>query len=374
MTAVLRVGIIGCGEISQVAHIPNINFLSDKFRTTYLCDVSGQALTRCAAKVAPAPPKTTIDAEELCASDHVDVVLIANANAYHVPHAILALKHGKHCFVEKPVALCYRDIDRLIEAEKTSTGMVFVGYMRRYATAFLEACKEVGDMPRISYARVRDIVGPNSVFVEQSGTFPKKWTDIKEGDASELTQRDAEIASQALDREFGVELTPQSQAMLGLLGSLGSHDLSAMREIIGKPKAVLGASLDPPNMWTILFQFDGFAVTYESGINDVPVFDAHIEVYSPTKIVRVDYDTPYVKGLPITMTAREKVDGRPGAGSNGYQERVVRRTYEDAYTLEMLELYDCITKGATPKTTAYDAKNDIDIFRMILQAGEHNYA
>jgi predicted dehydrogenase len=144
--------------------------------------------------------------------------------------------------------------------------------------------------------------------------------------------------------------------------SLGTHDLSAMREILGMPQKVLGSSLGMP-FWTVLFQFDGFAVTYESGLNNVPVFDAHIEVYSEEKIVRINYDSPYVKGLPVTMTIRERV-------GSGYQERTVRKTYEDPYTLEFLNFYNCVVNGKTPKTSVDDAKFDLDIFKMIMQSGK----
>lgn len=139
-----------------------------------------------------------------------------------------------------------------------------------------------------------------------------------------------------------------------------------MREIIGMPKSVLGASLGLP-IWSVLFEYEGFPVTYESGINNIPIFDAHIEVYSEEKIVRVNYDTPYVKGLAVTMTIREKIDGAKG---DGYQERIVRKTYEDPYTLELLEFYKCVTEKLTPKTTAMDARQDLDIFKMIMQAGK----
>jgi predicted dehydrogenase len=155
--------------------------------------------------------------------------------------------------------------------------------------------------------------------------------------------------------------------------SLNTHDLSAMREIIGIPKSVLGASLGLPGIYSALFQYNGFAVTFESGINNVPIFDAHIEVYSEDKIVRVDFDSPYVKGLPVTMTIREKVSSRPGADTFGYQERTVRRTYEDPYTLEMLEFYECVVHGKPIKTSAEDAKNELELYRMILRAGEHSY-
>ncbi|TEA22313.1 Inositol 2-dehydrogenase 3 [Colletotrichum sidae] len=364
---ILRVGVIGCGEITQVAHVPNLNYLSHRFQTTYLCDVSLQALEHCARKVQGGTPKTTTDAAELCASPDVDVVIIANADAYHVAHGLMALENDKYCLIEKPASLCFRDLDQLIEAEKNSKGKVMVGTMRRFATAFTDAVEEVGGMDKIQYARVRDIIGPNSAFVSQSGTFPQKFTDFSEADTQDRLRREGDIVKQALEKEFNVPVTSQSTLMLRLLGSLGTHDLSAMREIIGMPRSVAGACLTFPGIWSVLFKYDGFPVTYESGINSVPVFDAHIEVYSANKIVRVDFDTPYVKGLPVTMTVRQRV------GDDGYEERKIRKTYQDPYTSEFLYLYDCVTNLKAPKTSAVDARNDIELFRMILQADAGRY-
>ncbi len=110
-------------------------------------------------------------------------------------------------------------------------------------------------------------------------------------------------------------------------------------------------------------QYPTFSVTYESGIHEVPVFDAHIEVYSMNKIVRVVYDTPYVKGLPVTMVVRENSDG-------AYKETTIRKTYEDPYTQEMKELYEMVAHGKAPKTTAKDAKEDLKIFQMIMKSGQ----
>ncbi|CAM1508931.1 Fc.00g026700.m01.CDS01 [Cosmosporella sp. VM-42] len=343
MTAikVLRVGIIGCGEVAQVSHIPNFNFLADKFLVTYLCDVSPQALNHCAGMVRGSQvPKTTADAEELCASEEVDVVVICNADEYHVAHGLLALKYHKDCLIEKPLALCFRDVDTIIEAEKKSRGRIFVGTMRRFAPAFLEAVQEVGNMDKIMYARVRSIIGPNSNFINQSCTFPMGPTsDISSADMEDRRRRHDDIMQTALKKEFGVVVTDQSIRMLKILGSLNTHDLSAMREILGMPQRVLSASLGFPGIYCALLQYDGFAVTFESGINAVPTFDANIEVYSEDKIVRVQYDTPYVKGLPVTMTIREKINSQTRGDAFGFQERIVRRTYEDPFTREMLELY-----------------------------------
>jgi predicted dehydrogenase len=134
-----------------------------------------------------------------------------------------------------------------------------------------------------------------------------------------------------------------------------------MREALGMPVACVGASLGFP-FWTALLKYDDFTVSYESGLDQIPRFDAHIEVYGNTKSVRVQFDTPYVKGLPVVMTVEEDVNGE-------YHKREVRKTYEDAYTLEMKELYSFVVDGKPVKTTAEDARKDLEKFQMILKAG-----
>lgn len=241
-----------CGEITQVAHIPTLGFLSDYFQITYLCDVSDDALEHCKGRVIGPAPKTTRNAEELCASPDVEIVLIANSDAFHVPHTLLGLKHDKVVFIEKPMALSLKDADRIIQLEKQSSGKVMVGYMRRYAAGFLDAVKEIGSLDKIRYACVRDIVGPNSTFVDQSGTFPRTFSDYRPEDSKELSCRTRELLEQALDQELGIPVTPATALQWRHLGSLGSHDLSAMREALGMPTAVLGASLcatEGPPFW-----------------------------------------------------------------------------------------------------------------------------
>ena len=116
---------------------------------------------------------------------------------------------------------------------------------------------------------------------------------------------------------------------------------------------------------SVLFQYPGFCVSYESGIDNVPRFDAHIEIYSKEKSIRVQYDTPFVKGLPIKIHVRENADG-------AYKETMVLKTYEDPYTIEMKELYAMIVEGKAVKTTAEDAAKDLKIFQMIMAAGSRN--
>ncbi|KAG4436539.1 hypothetical protein IFR05_007977 [Cadophora sp. M221] len=362
----VRVGIIGCGQIAQVVHIPTLGFLSDLFCITYLCDVSQGALEHCQRKL-PAPvPRITKNAVELCSSSDVDVVFVLSSDEYHADQAVLALQHDKYVFVEKPATLNLQDIGRIQQAEKKSKGKLMVGYMRRYASVFETAIKEIGGIDKILYARVRDIIGENATFVDQSGTFPKTFVDFDEQDVSDRKERATKLVHQALEVECNATANSSATTMWRALGGLGTHDISAMREALGMPLAVLGVHAGFP-FWNVLFQYPGFAVSYESGINQVPQFDAHLEVYGQDKIVRVQYDTPYVKGLPITLHVSENVDG-------ALKETVIRETYEDAYTQELKRVYEWVKLGKEVKTTIEDARLDIEIFQMIIKADSHRKA
>lgn len=114
--------------------------------------------------------------------------------------------------------------------------------MRRYAAAFSDAVKEVGSIGQIRYARVRDIIGPNSVFVGQSATYPRTFNNYRKEDTEALRMKTSEDMQQALQAEIGIAATKERTMMWEMLSILGSHDLSAMREILGMPKGVVGFS------------------------------------------------------------------------------------------------------------------------------------
>ena len=233
-----------CGMVTQVIHVPTLNLLSHLFQVTYLFDVSEDAMNYSQLRVAGnLRPKTARSVEELCYEPEVDLVLIANNHAFHASVAVLALQASKFVFIEKPIALTLQDTDRIIAADKAVGGSkVFVGYQRRHAGAFLDAVKEVGSIEQIRYARVRDIIGPNSVFVEQSGTYPRTFSDYREVDSEALRTKTLHDIEQALHAELGIPVTNDTDMMWQMLSVLGSHDLSAMREIIGMPKGVVGFS------------------------------------------------------------------------------------------------------------------------------------
>jgi predicted dehydrogenase len=69
--------------------------------------------------------------------------------------------------VEKPMSLTFNGADQIEQARIKSGKVVFVAYMRRYATAFLRVKELVQKAGKINYIRVRDIIGSVRVSWEE---------------------------------------------------------------------------------------------------------------------------------------------------------------------------------------------------------------
>ncbi|KAF2031690.1 NAD(P)-binding protein [Setomelanomma holmii] len=361
----LRIGIIGAGEVAQVCHLPVLALLKHLYSISIICDISEKNAKHCASKFHI--PTATTKPTDVFNSNEVDVVFILTSDEFHESYTIAALFAGKHVFVEKPLSLSSPSVQRIIDAEKAANGpRVFVGYMRRHAASFTQTFKrEVESIPRILYARSRDFSGPNKHFVDQSGTFQVKNTDFP-ADAEKA--KDEMLDTLYKEAFPGQRITETHVKYCRFLGGLGSHDISLMREVLGFPESVSGVSVNPPFYSAILNhrnkagKQEPFAVTYESGIDAVPDFDAHLAVYGEKKRVLIKYDSPYVKGLPIKVVVQEVND----YGEIGKREII--GSYEDAYTSEFLELFECFANGKEIKTSATDALNDVKIYDMMYSA------
>ncbi|OQO10557.1 hypothetical protein B0A48_03855 [Cryoendolithus antarcticus] len=363
-TRKLRVGIIGAGDVAQVIHLPVLSLLSHLYTIVAICDISKKASNttdHCASKF-HIPTSTTKPYDILTNSD-VDVVFILCTDEFHEPYTIAALQAGKHVMLEKPMTLSSPSAQRMVDAEQSAPNgaRVFVGYMRRYAKSFTQTfLRELTTIPRILYARSRDFCGPNPRFLSESGTFQIRSTDYSAEAAVERERRLDILYREAFPDQ---EVTLEKQQYCRFLGSLGSHDISLMREALGVPESVGGVSVNEP-FYSAIFNYrnktgEPFAVTYESGIDSVPDFDAHLAVYGENKRVSIKYDTPFVKGLAIKVTVHEV---------NEYGEIQTREmigSYEDAYTTELLEMYECVVNGKEIKTSLEDAKEDLRIYDMM---------
>jgi predicted dehydrogenase len=351
----LRVGFVGCGEVTQIMHWPSLYQLSDHFEVTALCDVSPLILEQL-GKLWSIETLTT-DHRELVARDEVDAVLIANPNPFHAEVTLAAIAAGKHVLVEKPMCVTRREADQIIAAQKKSNLVVQVGYMRRYAPAFLEACRMVKEMKEIKFARVRDFIGYNSLIVNPTSRVIRD-AGLLESVKNETTLRDAALIDEAL----GGKPSPALRQAYGIMLGLSSHDLSAMREMLGLPNKVLFAVQRSSGQYmAATFDYGPYVCHFETGIDAIARFDAHLEVYGSRKVVRVQYDTPYVRNLPIRLFVTEDDD------QGGVTSLDSHPAWGDPFVAEWKAFYENVTAKKIPKTGPADFVHDLELFAEMAE-------
>ncbi|MEK3721633.1 Gfo/Idh/MocA family protein [Paenibacillus sp. FSL H8-0034] len=349
----LKVGLIGLGEVAQIIHLPVLETLVERFEIAALCDVSPGVLQAMGARYRVT--RLYEDYLELVREPDLDVIFVLNSNEYHTDCTLAALQHGKHVLIEKPMCMTLPEADAIIQARDEAGKHVMVGYMRRYAPAFLQAVEEVKAMDVIHYAKIRDIIGQNRLFIQQSSVV-SKYDDIPPAAIADCTERRNSLLRDAIGR-VPVDLA----RAYGLLNGLSSHSLSAMREMLGFPQHVASAvTWKGGSFIQAVFAYDGYYATFETGTDGLRRFDGHLEVFGASKQVKVQYDTPYIRHLPTLLHIQE-------TQGEALETREIRPTYKDPYTLELEHLHEVITGSVPLKTTPEDARQDLVLFGWIME-------
>lgn len=89
--------------------------------------------------------------EELIADPSINAISITTAEYEHRLPAVAALAAGKHVLVEKPIASTLEDAEAIIEAARTSPGILMPGHVLRFAASYagLQARVTAGELGRI---------------------------------------------------------------------------------------------------------------------------------------------------------------------------------------------------------------------------------
>jgi predicted dehydrogenase len=350
----LRVGVIGLGEVAQVIHLPIIESLPDRYELAAVCDISPGLVKRVGDRYRVEHRYT--DFHELIAADVIDCVFVLNSDEYHAECTIAALDAGIDVLVEKPMCLSPREAEEIIAARDRSGKAVMVAYMRRFAPAFNEAVERLPELGDLRYVRVHDVIGENRLIVDQT-SYVDRPDDIPQEAVDEKWARRAALVREALG-----DVPQELEWTYGLLCGLGSHDLSAMRELLGSPKEVSAAKMWRSGGYIVaLLDYGDFVVTYETGVDAQLRYDTYIEVYGASGTMKVQYDTPYVRHFPTTLQL-ELTDG------DSYERSVRRPHLKDPYTYELEYFHDIVTSGGTPKTTPEDYVQDMQLFVDIIRA------
>lgn len=124
-----RLGIIGAGGIAREVHVPVLRTFSD-VKIVAVADADRAAAERLAG--VHGIPYVMTDYRELLARSDVDVVLISTPNHLHAEMAVAALEAGKHVLLEKPMATCAAEAERIAAKARECGRILMVGMNNRF--------------------------------------------------------------------------------------------------------------------------------------------------------------------------------------------------------------------------------------------------
>jgi predicted dehydrogenase len=125
----LRLGILGCGPISQIAHFDAAK-KAHNVELTAICDRADDLRERMAA--VHQPRLAYRDFDEMLADDRIEAVLIGVADQFHVPLALKAIRASKHVLVEKPLGVAIEECEDLRQRVHESKLAFQIGNNRRF--------------------------------------------------------------------------------------------------------------------------------------------------------------------------------------------------------------------------------------------------
>jgi predicted dehydrogenase len=269
----VRLALVGCGRIAQVAHLPAVE-KAEGVELVAVSDPSG-AVARSVARRRGVAAYT--DQGSVWADASVEAVIVAAPDRFHHRLATEALTAGRHVLVEKPLASTVAQAEDLVGLVDRTGLTLQVGAMKRHDQGVRYAGRFIAE--RLGQVRSFNAwyrIGDLRPGIE-AALFPPV---VAEPDA-----RRREAAAKADRRRY-------------LLATHGAHVFDTVRFLLGEVASLVARHRghDRDHVWQLLVTTAAGAVGTVTIAADVPGLPAEgIEVFGATGAVRVDLHFPFYR-------------------------------------------------------------------------------
>ena len=281
MTGPVRIALIGCGRIAQVAHLPAL----EKADGVELVAVSDPSQTVAIAIARRYDVRAAYsDVTTVWNDPSIEAVLIAAPDRFHFDLTSAALRAGKHVLVEKPLASTTEQAEALVDLVQQTGLKLQVGAMKRHDAGL-----------QYTHQFVRDRLGGAWTF--------HAWYrigNLRRGIEATLFPRVyAEPQGRAVESSF------KEDRQRYLLATHGSHIFDTVRYMLGDIASVDARhrSQGRDQSWSVLVTTTSGAVGTVSIAAEVPGLPTEgIEIFGSTGSVRADTYFPFYR-LPSSVQA-----------------------------------------------------------------------
>jgi predicted dehydrogenase len=352
VTKPLKVGVVGCGVIAQVMHLPHLRDLRDRYEIAALCDVSRPVAEACAEMYGVQSVYT--DWGDLVA-DQLDLVMVLTSGS-HAPIATAAARAGSHVFVEKPMCLSLDEGRGMFEAAREADVRLMVGTMKRYDPAY-ERLLELMPLDDLRLVSVTTLESPFQPYVQH---YPLTDMTPAPADVLDALRSEDEARLEAALPEGDADDRFCYRWML--LDNL-VHELNMLRGVLGETSRVIQARLGR----TVCDIALGFGPTevHMSWVDlpGIAHYKQELAFYALDRRVTLTLPSPYLRDMPSLLTIE---GGEPETPHSWRTFETV--SYQEAFKRELVELSNAIAEGRDPRTDATDGLHDVALCHAIARS------
>lgn len=363
----LKVGVIGCGGIAQMMHLPFLAERPDLFSIEAVCDASQQTVEPVAEQYGVLDCYTDMR-EMLEMHEELEAALVLSGGS-HKEAVLACLKRGLHVFVEKPLGDSLAEVKAVEKALRGSDKVLMVAYHKRYDPAYPLVVDEVRRLEDLRYVSVHILHPVDGRYRLHHRIAPplakealRRMDSEKEDGLDEHVRSPA--VSRCLDGIVGRRASFSRRVAAFLAFQSLIHDVNALRGILGDPEGVLFTEVWHRGraLHTLLRMRNDVRCSvswiYLPGLMN---YEETLAFYAPERRVTLAFPSPYLRHFPSPVTVEEMESGR-------YVRRDIRCSYDEAFRRELLHFHDCVRKGRAPQTGLQDALADSVWLEKIVKA------
>ena len=352
----LRLGIVGCGSLTERGLLPHLSLVRDRVRVTALCDISDERLRSLSARFDV--PKTYTHLSDFLAEPDLDAVAIATPIPLHYEQSRAALDAGHHVYVQKTMAGTGREARELLH---------------RAAQGELTLAASPGQMALPAYTRARELVEAGRV----GRVFLATGTTLATGHETEPLRSTNQAGGpdpawyyapgSGPLRDMGVYLLHAITGILGFARRVSSLSTQVMKKrdwggTTIRPKvddnAVLSLELDEDRLAVVSAAYSETPVHLDWGHLAISGSEGAMEVRR-----RPNEDSAY----ELLFRARGSLDVTREAFGTGLGD--AHDALEEAHVArDVLDFIEAVREGRSPLARAVDACHVIDIIEASERA------
>ena len=349
----MRFGIIGCGTIAQIMHIPYVTELPG-LELRALVDPATDRVTTLADRYNV--PYRYESADDLVAerSDQLDAVIVLTPPSQHAAVVETTLGAGIDTLVEKPLSVSVEDGDRMVAAAEATDATAMVAYNKRYAPAVETASDAITALDRVDKITAYD-VDPNH------GRNIDEVYDLVNGNVPESVIEMTKEKQLADSKEaIGTDDTGLADDYHWHLEHV-CHDVNLLRGLFGAVESIDHVDLYADGRYATanLVYEGGRRCTLDSGLSDRKWFEEFVRVDGPEGMVQLNFDDPFIRNSPPSVQVKR--------GTDEITDETRTPSYEESFKRELEHFAACVRGDAEVRTTFEEARADVrliaDLFR-----------